>query len=83
MYWLARIKPIQIDSDVNFKESHLLINEIFGIYIGLSHLNLNCNDISPKYFAYLLYTLHNRNVNPAELATEMYLLQCAVCNIKP
>lgn len=83
MYWIARIKPIQIDSDANVKESHLLINEIFGVYIGLGHLNINCHDISPKYFLHLLYTLHNRNVTPEELASEMYLLQCAAWNKKP
>lgn len=83
MYWLSKVKPIQIDSSANIVSSHLVINEIFGIHIGLDHLEINIDDITPEYFVHLLYTLHNRNISPEELSSEMYVLECSVLKKKP
>ena len=83
MYWIVRIHPIQLASDVNIKESHLVINEIFAIHAGLSHINADTTRISSHYFRHLLYLLHFRLHSPEMLASSMYTLECAITGKQP
>ena len=75
MYWLARIKPIQIESNANFTPAHGVINEIFAIHLGLNHLDLDPHHLPDGYLIHLLYALHRGHTDCPGLAREMYLLE--------
>lgn len=83
MLWITNVRPIQLATNVNMTESHLLINEIFAIHVGLNHLSISIGDLSAKYLRNLIYILHFRNPTPEILASAMYTLECAVLGNKP
>ena len=83
MIWITKAHPIQLATDVNITESHLVINEIFAIHAGINHLSINISDITAKYFRNLIYILHFRNPAPEMLSSSMYTLECAVLGNKP
>ena len=58
-------------------EALLVINELFAIYTGLSHLHVDVSVISDEYIRNLIYILHFRQVAPEFLASAMYLLERA------
>ncbi|MBF0229197.1 MAG: hypothetical protein HQK63_06340 [Desulfamplus sp.] len=81
MLWISKLKPIQISSKSRITKALLMINEYYGIACGLDHLNISTKDllkIEPKYFANMLYTLHNRNVDGLVLSSQIYLLEKAL-----
>lgn len=83
MLWITKAHPIQLATDVSIKETHLVINELYAIIAGLSHLDVDVTAISHKYLRNLIYILHFRNPAPEILASSMYLLDCAISHIQP
>lgn len=79
MYWIARIKPIQIESNANFTPALGVVNEVYGIFIGLNHLNLDVDALPDGYLRHLIYALHRGHTDCSSLAREMFLLQNCVC----
>lgn len=75
MYWVARIKPIQIESDANFTPALGVVNETYAILLGLNHLNITPNDLPDGYMKHLLYALHRGHTDCISLAREMFLLE--------
>lgn len=83
MYWITRIKPIQLATNANIINSLVLINEIFAIHAGIGHLKPSAKNISKDFARNLLYTLHYRHIPPEALALQMYLLECATEKLNP
>ena len=83
MLWIVKAHPVQLHTDANMTEALLVINELFAIHVGLSHLNVNIDDISRDYIRNLIYILHFRQVSPEILSSAMYLLECACFSRKP
>jgi hypothetical protein len=77
MLWIVKAHPIQLHTDANITEALLVINEIFAIHAGLSHMEITISDISPGYIRNLIYILHFRQISPEILASAMYLLECS------
>lgn len=78
MLWITRAHPIQLATNANMTESLLVINEIYALGLGLAHININTTDISSKWYRNMIYILHFRNPAPEILASEMYVLECAL-----
>jgi len=83
MLWIVKAHPIQLHTDANMTEALLVINELFAIHAGLSHLQITIDNISHEYIRNLIYILHFRQVSPEILASAMYLLECACSSNKP
>lgn len=83
MLWITRAHPIQLATNANMTESLLVINEIYALGLGLSHINVKTDDISEKWYRNMIYILHFRNPAPEILASEMYVLDCAMKKILP
>jgi len=83
MFWIAKLRPIQIYEDANMTDALHLINERFALHAGLSHLDIGIEDISENYTSNLMYTLHYRQFPPEVLTSMMYLLECACKGNKP
>lgn len=77
MYWISHIKPIQIESNANFTPALGVVNEIFAIHLGLNHLDMSPNDLPDEYLPHLIFALHRRDMDCANLAREMFLLEKA------
>lgn len=75
MYWVARIKPIQIESDAHFTPALGVVYETYAILLGLNHLNIGPGDLPEGYLKHLLYALHRGHTNCVSLAREMFLLE--------
>lgn len=79
--WLIKFRPIQLSATcdngtITIKD--ILINEIFAIFIGLTLLDIDFNDLpnlSDKFLNNIFYTLHFREIDGMVLSTIMYLLQ--------
>ena len=62
--WLAKLRPIQFDSDETETTGELLyINEIFAVRAGLAFMQRSPNEVPEEIYADLLYTLHYRHVD--------------------
>ena len=77
MLWVVRAHPVQLHTNANMTEALIVINELFAIHAGLSHLNMDIAVISDEYIRNLIYILHFRQVAPEILASAMYLLERA------
>lgn len=78
MYWIARIKPIQIETNANFTPALGVVNEIYAILLALNHLEMAPDDLPDGYLKHLLFALHRGQVDCVSLAREMFLLEKAV-----
>lgn len=83
MLWLARIKPVQLATDVNMTKALMLVNEAYAIHAGLAHMAIDIDTISTACLRNLLYTLHYRNSSPEVLSFLAYLMECACKKINP
>jgi hypothetical protein len=83
MLWVTKTHPVQLHTDANMTEALLVINEIFAIHAGLSHLEVSIDDVSSTYIRNLIYILHFRQVSPEILASAMYLLERSCSGKKP
>ncbi|MCX6225954.1 MAG: hypothetical protein NTV01_14580, partial [Bacteroidia bacterium] len=76
--WISKLKPIQLTIEATINKSALLVNSSFALFVGFSFLDQNVfTQISPKLFQHLLYTTHYRNISGKQLATSLYILECA------
>lgn len=80
MWWIARVHPIQLHTHALLTDALIVINEVFGVHLALSHLEVPIAACPKEYVHNLIYSLHNRVTTPVSLAAEMYLLECAVKN---
>jgi hypothetical protein len=77
--WIARFRPIQIKEEVAMTTELLTINSVYALYAGFVFLDLNIsNVISQHFFDHLIYTTQYRNLSGRQLATTLYVLECAV-----
>ena len=75
MLWIKRTHPIQLHTHANMTESLIVVNELYGISLGLNHLSIRLERIPDHLFRNLIYTLHFRHIEPEVLAFSMYLLE--------
>ena len=84
--WIAKLRPIYWhppeDSDIIPTKAILMANEVYAIYLALSHMELETENIPEPIWKNLLYTLHYHSPNVDELATIFYLIEEVVCHKK-
>jgi len=82
--WITRFRPIQISQDVPTTYELLVINSLYAIFAGFIFLGEGFfSKISPKLLDNLVYTTQYRNVSGKQLATSLYVLECAIKNEIP
>lgn len=83
VYWLNKLRPLQIKPPNIERRSLLLSNEHFALCAGLRFLKIDASEISNNLWRNFLYTLHYRTAEPMVLATLMYTTQKAIKKEKP
>lgn len=82
--WIAKFRPIQILPGVEVNKSIFIINSVFALFVGFSFLDTKVADsISKHFYDHLIYLTLYRNLSGKHLASEFYILECAVNNKKP
>lgn len=85
--WLVRLRPIQMTQPSSSPAlSTFLVNECFALFAGLGHLRIPdqaIGDLSASYVRNMLFSLQFFPVVAETLASEMYLLECALNAEKP
>lgn len=77
MVAVSRAHPIQLSTDVSLTEALILINEWYGLQLGLSQMDIEISKISPRFLRNMIYLLYYRDPDPESLASSMYLVDCA------
>lgn len=77
MVAIADAHPIQLATDINLTESTILINEWYGLQLGLSQMDVDVAKISRRYLRNLVYLLNYRKSEEELLSSCMYLIDCA------
>ena len=83
MLWIVKAHPIQLHTVASMTEALMVINELYAMHVGLSHLEIDITNISSTYIRNLIYILHFRQTSPEILASAMYLLECACLSKEP
>ncbi len=75
--WITKFRPIQFRNTAFDKESIVLVNELFAVYVALVVLNLDPKNCCPhwQYIRNFLYLLHYHSCSAEQIASEMYLLE--------
>lgn len=82
--WIAKFRPIQILPGKDISKTIFTINSIFALFAGFSFLDTKVADsISQHFYNHLVYLTLYRNLSGKHLASEFYVLECAVNNKKP
>ena len=87
--WLVKFRPVQLIpscDDDSITSEHLLVNEVFAVFLAFVFLKVNAlaiSNVSVNYLDNLIYTLHYRDINEMVLSSMMYLLQVALENQSP
>lgn len=83
--WIIKFKPIQINSNsVRVTTLVLTLNAAFALFVGGVFLERGVlNNISPKFYSHLIYSLTYRNLSGKQLASLFYVLEAAVKGKKP
>ena len=81
--WIAKIKPIQLYEDSPVTKHLSIVNSVYAIYTGLSHLEIKDSSISAEFMGEFLYTIQYRPLDEGVLGTMMYLLQRTILHESP
>jgi hypothetical protein len=79
MYWLIKLKPIQIKhKSVTIPTEGLYINETFAFFIAIKILKVKSKSLSQRFFKQFVYMLVYRDNMAKPLFITLQLLQIAV-----
>ena len=82
--WISKFRPIQILQETPITYESLEINGLYAIFAGFIFLGEGFWDkISPKLLDNLIYTTQYRNISGKQLATSLYILECAIRDKNP
>jgi len=82
--WISKFRPIQIFQEAPINYELLVINGLYAIFAGFLFLGEGFFDkISSKLLDNLIYTTQYRNISDKQLATSLYILECAIKNKNP
>lgn len=76
--WINKFKPIQIKENAEMNTVLLTINQSFALAAGFLFLDISvAENVSQKFLKHLMYVLTYRNITGKNLATLMYVMECA------
>lgn len=82
--WIAKFRPIQVLPGVEINKTIFIINSVFALFTGFSFLDTKvAGSISSHFYNHLIYLTLYRNLSGKHLASEFYVLECAVQNKMP
>lgn len=82
--WLSKFRPVQIKQGAEISKTIFTLNSIYALFVGFSFLDREiANSISPHFYNHLVYLTLYRNLSGKHLASEFYVLECAVKHKNP
>jgi len=70
---ISKYKPVRYIAHPD--KSRILVNELFALCAGISHLTLDISDFDLHELDALLFLIHIRDIDPEWLALTMYLFE--------